>query len=182
MKKSFFTLLLLVNISLVWADDLTFSVTNTVAGFSSGAIDMSVSGGVAPYTYTWSGPSGFSASTEDISGLATGTYTVTVTDLYCGVATTTVFVDASTEIAETSNNFSFTVFPNPANEQVTVYSEKPMNAATITLVGLDGKVLLSKTGVTGTSAELNIANLSKGLYFMEINNQGDISRKRLLKD
>lgn len=182
MKKHFFTFLLVISCTLAFADDLTFSVTNTVTGFNSGAIDMSVSGGVAPYTYTWSGPSGFSATTEDISGLATGTYTITVTDLYCGVATTTVFVDASTGINETNNSFVFQVFPNPANEQITVYSEKQLNAAAITIVGLDGKVVLLKTGVNGTSTELNIANIANGIYFVEINNQGAVSRKRLLKN
>jgi len=52
------------------------SCTNT----SDGAIDQSVSGGTSPYTHSWSGPGGFSASGEDVSGLATGTYTYAITD------------------------------------------------------------------------------------------------------
>lgn len=43
---------------------------------SSGAIDITVSGGVPPYTFTWNEGS----SSEDIYGLDTGTYSVTVTD------------------------------------------------------------------------------------------------------
>jgi hypothetical protein len=43
---------------------------------NDGSIDLTVSGGVAPYTYIWT----TSATTEDISGLAPGDYTVTVTD------------------------------------------------------------------------------------------------------
>ena len=45
-------------------------------GALTGSIDLAVSGGTLPYTYAWSN----SASTEDISNLAAGTYTVTVTD------------------------------------------------------------------------------------------------------
>jgi len=45
-------------------------------GDATGAINLSVSGGVSPYTYLWSsGP-----TSQDISGLIAGTYTVTVSD------------------------------------------------------------------------------------------------------
>ncbi|MDO8367671.1 MAG: Ig-like domain-containing protein, partial [Saprospiraceae bacterium] len=49
-------------------------------GSSNGSIDITVTGGTPGYTYAWSGPGGFTAATEDISGLAGGTYFVTITD------------------------------------------------------------------------------------------------------
>ncbi|MBU3821595.1 DUF11 domain-containing protein [Flavobacteriaceae bacterium XHP0103] len=49
----------------------------TAAGASDGSITTMVSGGTPPYSYLWS-PGGQTASS--ISGLAAGTYTVTVTD------------------------------------------------------------------------------------------------------
>lgn len=45
-------------------------------GGNNGAISITVSGGVAPYTYNWTG----SRTTKDITGLTAGTYAVTVTD------------------------------------------------------------------------------------------------------
>jgi hypothetical protein len=45
-------------------------------GSQDGVIDLSVSGGTAPYTYRWSN----SATTQDINGLAAGYYRVDVTD------------------------------------------------------------------------------------------------------
>lgn len=48
----------------------------SVAGQSSGAISTTVSGGVAPYYYTWSN----GATSSGINNLSAGTYTVTVVD------------------------------------------------------------------------------------------------------
>ena len=58
-------------------------VTNeSCTGGSNGAIDLSVSGGAPSYSYDWSnnGPQDPDTDPEDLSGLANGTYTVTVTD------------------------------------------------------------------------------------------------------
>ena len=56
---------------------LSTTVKNIVCnGLNSGSIDLSVSGGTPGYTYLWTG----GATTQDRTGLATGTYTVTVTD------------------------------------------------------------------------------------------------------
>jgi hypothetical protein len=66
----------------------TFSLTNTTAiivgvafthpscGQSNGTIDITPTGGVAPYTYLWS----TGATTQDLQNGAPGTYTVKVTD------------------------------------------------------------------------------------------------------
>jgi hypothetical protein len=45
-------------------------------GINASSIDLSVSGGTAPYTYSWSN----GATTQDISNLAPGNYTVNVFD------------------------------------------------------------------------------------------------------
>jgi len=55
----------------------TFVNTNVACdGACIGAVDLTVSGGEAPYTFAWT----TGASTEDLSSLCAGTYTVTVTD------------------------------------------------------------------------------------------------------
>jgi len=51
------------------------AATNASCGLNNGSINLSVSGGTTPYTFSWSN----GASTEDLNNLAPGTYTVTVT-------------------------------------------------------------------------------------------------------
>ncbi len=49
-------------------------------GVCDGSIDMTVTGGVQPYGFVWSGPEGFSATSEDVASLCAGTYELTLTD------------------------------------------------------------------------------------------------------
>ncbi len=66
------------------------SITGTNAscmGINDGAANLSVSGGGTPYTYLWSN----GATTQNISGVAMGTYYVTVTDsILCAVVDTVI--------------------------------------------------------------------------------------------
>ncbi len=46
----------------------------------NGSITLTASGGTAPYTYAWTGPGGFTSTSNSISNLRAGTYTVVITD------------------------------------------------------------------------------------------------------
>jgi len=58
------------------AISLISKTDRSCTGGNDGAIDISASGGALPYNFIWSN----GIATEDISGLAAGSYTVTVTD------------------------------------------------------------------------------------------------------
>lgn len=63
---------------------LSSAVTNPTCGNTDGAIDVTVSGGSGNFSFSWSsGP-----TTEDLTNLAPGTYTLTVTDNTTGCTAT----------------------------------------------------------------------------------------------
>lgn len=53
----------------------TAVITGATCGSANGSIVQTVTGGTAPYTYAWTG----GATTKDRTGLAAGTYNVTIT-------------------------------------------------------------------------------------------------------
>lgn len=60
-----------------------FTISQPCAGGSNGGIDISVQGGVAPFTFNWTkvGSGGTFSTEEDLSGISAGTYNLTVTDV-----------------------------------------------------------------------------------------------------
>lgn len=72
------------------------SVVTHISSFGAhdGAIDVTVSGGTAPYTYLWSNE----ATTQDLSNLGPGTYSVVITDANgCNTALREILVEEPDE-------------------------------------------------------------------------------------
>ena len=69
---------------------LSTSQNNVCFGVNNGDINLTVSGGSGPYTYVWSN----GQTTQDINGLAPGSYSVVVTDANGCVSSTSVTISA----------------------------------------------------------------------------------------
>src|SRR5437899_976244 len=67
---------------------------------------MSTTGGTLPLVYSWTGPAGFTAATQDLTNLAAGTYNLSVTDANNCVATASVSITepGAITLAETHQN------------------------------------------------------------------------------
>lgn len=79
----------------------TFSVTNaTCQNTCDGSIDLTPAGGTGAYTYNWSNGS----TTQDVSALCPGNYSVSITDNNGCVATYTMNVGAITVVTAMAGN------------------------------------------------------------------------------
>ena len=114
------------------------SITETVTSSpcssgNVGAIDINVSGGSPNYTYLWSN----GATTQDLSGLANGSYTVTVTDSVGCTAQKTFII--------TGGDVTPPVVTAPAN--------LTLERCDTTIIGSSGYFPFSLTNTTITQAE-----------------------------
>ncbi|MBL4577658.1 MAG: SprB repeat-containing protein, partial [Flavobacteriales bacterium] len=125
-------------------------LTATVAGTdilcngdSAGTVNMTVTGGTAPYLYLWDDPA--ASTTEDIANLPVGTYTATVTDTNGCTTTTSYTVTGPTALTlNTAGNPAncgqpdgdVTVFPTGGTGAYTYNWDDPSLQTTATAAGL----------------------------------------------
>ena len=115
-------------------------------GGSTGSVTISVSGGTAPYTYSWSPSGGTNASA---TGLSAGTYTCTITDNAGCIQTQTISITEPVAITA-----SATSTPASCNSSD--------GSATVSASGGTGSFAYSWAPSGGTSA--TASSLSAGSY------------------
>lgn len=90
------------------------TVIAATTGQNDGAIQLTVSGGTPPFQFLWLGPGGITFDTEDLSGLAPGTYQLEVTDQHGCTAGGSFEVELSNAVHQPAWARSIRISPNPA--------------------------------------------------------------------
>ena len=137
---------------------------------ADGTIDITVSGGTAPYSYSWEGP-GYSSDAEDATGVAAGEYTVTITDtLGCEFESTTIVVVSGLE--EVMNLIDVTLFPNPTRGLVELQLKGLVGESVTTVLtdGLGREVARRDLGnLSGVHVErMDLGSFESGVYFLRL--------------
>ncbi len=146
-----------------------------------GEIDITVEGGSGLYEFSWTGPFGFTDTTEDINNLIEGEYSVTITDLVNGCS-----------LSETYHIYYYCPYIG-CNDTFALLSTTDTECALFNgeasfEVGISGDYdftvirqdFLTGTGVTilsGSSSgpeTLDIPNLQQGHYFIEVSDAGGL--------
>ncbi|MBM3917847.1 MAG: hypothetical protein FJ349_09620, partial [Sphingomonadales bacterium] len=139
-------------------------------GQSNGSINITASGGITPYSYSWVGPNAFSAATEDISGLAAGLYSLTLTDaLGCNSTNSYTYnVTQPQTLSLSQTNIDILCFGGTGSIDLTVsggttpYTYNWSNGATTQDVSnlLAGDYNVTVTDNKGCTASLNAINIA----------------------
>ncbi|MBI4647719.1 MAG: PKD domain-containing protein [Bacteroidia bacterium] len=77
------------------------STTSNVSLYYTGSANLTVLGGIQPYTYLWSGPNFFSSTLQDLTGISAGTYIVTVKDTNLCEVIDTIIITQPTLLTDT---------------------------------------------------------------------------------
>lgn len=173
---------------------ITSAVTQTTClDDGSGAIDLTVTGGTGPYAYSWTN----NETSEDLTGLTAGIYTVTVTDAAGCTATARISVTKKTfqinstvtqPTCEGSQGGSVSLFPINTTETYTYLwsTGQTGNAVTGLSPGIhtvtitDSKgcsrdlvyVISEPTGITASSVVSNENCNAEGAFSIDLSTSG----------
>ena len=122
--------------------------------YSDGSIMLNVSGGLASFSYNWSGPNSFSEITKDIFNLSPGTYNLTITDITSLCIKDTFFVvGAGFDMQTTSSSTDISCYG---------FDDGTIDVNPINLIN----PLYTWSDIS-TSFEDRI-NISPGIYYLQI--------------
>lgn len=153
------------------------NVTQVVGGLK-GAIDITVSGGTSPYTFKWSN----GETTEDISGLDPGNYSVVVTDANgCETIFGPIEVKEIVGTHTTSLENQVDVYPNPANNVVTLSVNGDMSLSDIEILNHLGETIEFKSfNQSTTSLVLSTTSYDAGIYFFKFQMNSTLVTKKFV--
>lgn len=117
-----------------------------------------------------------------------GTYTVTANvststvefGVVAGTLYWTLTIDAATGIQSFNKSSNVFISPNPATNELTVASASHIGK--IQVIDALGKTVLSHDANYTSQTTINISSLSKGVYFLQINDGTNVSTKKFIKD
>lgn len=148
-----------VNITVSYPAQLTFAPTQVLCyGTPTGSIDMTIANGLPNLDILWTGPNAFTATTEDINNLYSGTYYITVTDSAGCVS------EDSVTITQPLSPLWVNLIPDPIC--CNGASDGAVNA---TVTGDSPPYNFAWTGPGGfTATTEDISGLVAGMYIVEV--------------
>lgn len=179
-----------------YTTDVQFGIGSSVGGFATitGATITAVAGLPSGFNYSTNPSSGVfppnSNACMQITGTTStpGTYSVAVTfnvDAPPFPTTTQTLtwyltIDAATGIHSYNKIANIFVAPNPANAELTVAAT--FNFGKVSVIDALGKIVISHDSNNSASTKINISDLSKGVYFLQMSDGSQIFTGKFVKE
>ena len=137
-----------------------------------GTASMQPTGGVSPYTYTWT-PSGQTASTA--TGLIEGMYLVSVQDSNGCTHMDSVYVSNVNDVGigdYSSLNGQLLVYPNPSNGKFYIsIGDNHVGTIQVALIDLAGSVVHETVFEDASKLVIDASELTKGTYILRVDSE-----------
>lgn len=149
----------------------TTLITNASSSVSfDGAINIAVTTGQSPFTYSWTPTTGqlsiINPDSAVIDGLNTGSYMVTISDNNGCEVIDTFFVDFSISVKNELTETFVKIYPNPSDG--ILFIDNAENSS-IEIYDILGNVLLKLEKVKYNNG-IDVSKFAKGNYFVRIKN------------
>jgi hypothetical protein len=147
-------------------------------GTNNGTAQVVVSGGVAPYNYTWSNGS----TQNSIVGVATGTYTIVIKDANNCILQDTIFVQSANpaSLSQISMN-PISIYPNPTKGSVEINFNELINTGELVITNLLGEIIF-KNNLNKVSKENVLLKGASGIYIVKVTAGDKMYSLRLMKE
>ncbi|NOQ74083.1 MAG: T9SS type A sorting domain-containing protein [Crocinitomix sp.] len=154
---------------------ITYVVTEEMI-FEDGEIDITVTGGVAPYTFDWDidGTGDFDDD-EDLTGLADALYNVVVNGAN-GCSASAMIVLGTQAGVDELNQAVISVYPNPTHDLVTIALAGTFSYE---LIAVNGDVILK--GIATDKEIINMKSFANGVYFISVTSAESSNTVKILK-
>lgn len=139
---------------------------------SNGSYTFAATGTANVVAYNWDFGDGNSSTSANPTHTYTseGTYTVIVTVINsCGeTATSTTQVVYSTAGLTSLSSSSVKLYPNPANDFVTIVHNGSSNIESIVVINSIGQIIYSSKEISNATSTIDVRNFATGLYSLNI--------------
>ena len=143
---------------------------------ANGFIDISVITGTPPYSYVWD----TGQSSEDLSDLAQGTYTVSIADSSGCVDSITVTIGQFVRVPEEGSDGRWNIFPNPTSGLLNLEIPGAMlnGNAVIEVSDVLGRVMITQRATNGLQ-QIDLTGCPKGLYTVQVRSGTQVNTCRI---
>lgn len=119
------------------------------------------------------------ATNQELTLLANGIYAVIIDLEVCRDTSACININSLGLPVDTENK-NLILFPNPASDALTVITDHYLQQAEVRVITLTGKEVLFRGSLEGNKITLDVSGLPEGAYILELHEQGQVLRSKVI--